>query len=100
MTRFSLLTRLNNRFSDFSNLPAEVIFRPLRFFTIFGVLGLRFKWGWSRGKLRHGATSPLKGGEPSSAPKTLKIIRQQIRLTALYGLSWLSLGWWPITGVL
>jgi hypothetical protein len=45
---FHPLTRLYSRFSDFPNLPAEVIFWPLlRFVTIFGVLGFHFKRGWS-----------------------------------------------------
>jgi len=33
--------------------------------------------------LRHEVTSSLKEGKPSSAPKTVKIAHQQIRLTAL-----------------
>ena len=52
-TQFSPLTRLDCHFSDFLNLLAEVAFRPLlRFFTISGVLGLRFKEGWSRWKAK------------------------------------------------
>jgi hypothetical protein len=35
------------------------------------------------GNIRHGDTSSMKGGEPSSAPKTLEMSRQQIRPTAL-----------------
>jgi hypothetical protein len=48
---FHSLMRLNSRFSDFPNLPTEVVFQPpLRSLTISGVLGLRFKRGWSRRK--------------------------------------------------
>jgi len=39
------------------------------------------------GKLIHGATSPLGGGEPSYAPKILKITHQRIRPTTIQGLS-------------
>jgi hypothetical protein len=78
------LTCLNSRFSDFLNLPAGVVFRPLlRLFTIYGVLVLRFKQGWSRRKAKTRGYKFHEGGEPSSAPKTLEIIRQQIRPTTL-----------------
>jgi hypothetical protein len=64
---FHLLTRLNSRFRDFSNLPAGVISSQL----------------YLVGKLRHEATSPLKKGEPSFVPKTLKITHKQTRLVVL-----------------
>ena len=50
---FHPLTCLYSHFSDFPNLPVEVVFRPLlRFVTISGVLGFHFKQGWSRMKAK------------------------------------------------
>jgi hypothetical protein len=58
-------------------LPGEVAFRPLlRFLTTSEVLGSVSSEVGLIGKLRHGATSPLKEGEPSSAPKTVEITHQ------------------------
>jgi hypothetical protein len=39
------------------------------------------------GKLRHEATSPLKGGEPIFIPKTFTITHQQTELAVLQGMS-------------
>jgi hypothetical protein len=76
--------RLNSRFSDFPNLAAEVVFQPLlRSLPISRVIGLCFKRGWSRQKAKTRGYKSMKGGEPNSAPKTLEIIRQQIRPIAL-----------------
>jgi hypothetical protein len=45
--------RLNSRFSEFPNLPAEVVFQPLlRSLPISRVIGLCFKRGWSRQKAK------------------------------------------------
>ena len=75
--QFSPLTRLDSRFSNFLNLLVEVTFRPLlRFLTISGAQDSVSSEAGLFGKLKHGATSPIKGGEPSSAPKTLKITHQ------------------------
>jgi len=50
---FHPVTCLNSRFSNFPNMPAEVVFRPLLIlFTISRVLGFRFKQGWSRWKAK------------------------------------------------
>jgi len=66
------------------NLPVEVVFRPLlKVLTISGVLGLRFKRGWSRWKVKTRGYKSHEEKEPSSALKTLKIIRQQNRPIAL-----------------
>jgi hypothetical protein len=67
---FHLLTHLNNRFSDFPNLPAEVTFRLLlNVFTISGVLGLRFKRGWSRRKVKTWGYKSYEGRRTQFCPQ-------------------------------
>jgi hypothetical protein len=67
---FHPLTCLNSRFNDFLNLPAEVVFRPLlRYFTIYGILGLRFKQGWSRQKSKTRGYKFHEGRRTQFCPK-------------------------------
>jgi len=58
-------------------LSAEVAFRPLlKFLTISGVLGLRFKRGWSYWKAKTRGYKSPEEGEPSSTFKIVKIAHQ------------------------
>jgi hypothetical protein len=98
---FHLLTRLNNRFSDFPNMPTEAIFWPLlRYLTISGVLGLHFKRGWSRQKAKTRAYKSHEGRRTQFCPEDTLHYSSTNQTYCLIGFVMTSLDWRPITGVL